>query len=400
MSPRTGQVLAEGKTKKIMQGDRPDEALIISKDDITAGDGTKHDVIVGKARLANRTTCNVFRLLQECGLPVAFIEQLDEISFVAPLCQMLPYEVVVRREAHGSYLKRLPNLAKGHPFTKLETELFLKTNDRRWKEHRLPCDDPLMNLENQTAMIELFLPNEPIDKQSPFLVLSENEVFTQDREWQLLVQMKIIARQTFLALEKAWQMQGRTLVDFKVEFGIDADGRLLLADVIDNDSWRVVESGHYLDKQVYRDGGDLNEVTAKYRQVADITDRFDCPEQCIISWSPNSKGQFSDIDQALDQILPGWREVGSLTILNATITNVVNDLEGLVHGCPNSVVIYNKPEGNQPLPHNRVVVPTIAVENLGSTKQAVSLAVRMLGLSNPHLYRLIQEQLELGMPGN
>ena len=78
----------------------------------------------------------------------------------------------------------------------------------------------------------------------------------------------------FLVLEKAWQLEGGTLVDFKVEFGFDTKGRLLLADVIDNDSWRVIENGSYIDKQVYRDGGALDDVAAKYRRVAEITGRF------------------------------------------------------------------------------------------------------------------------------
>jgi putative ABC transport system substrate-binding protein len=59
--------------------------------------------------------------------------------------------------------------------------------------------------------------------------------------------------------------KGGTLVDFKVEFGFDSNGHLLLANVIDNDSWRVIESGSYIDKQVYRDGGSLDDVAAKYR---------------------------------------------------------------------------------------------------------------------------------------
>jgi phosphoribosylaminoimidazole-succinocarboxamide synthase len=86
--------------------------------------------------------------------------------------------------------------------------------------------------------------------------------------------MRRIARHAFLVLEKAWQLEGRALVDFKVEFGFDTKERLLLADVIDNDSWRVIESGSYIDKQVYRDGGALDDVAAKYRLVAEITSRF------------------------------------------------------------------------------------------------------------------------------
>ena len=80
-----GKLLNEGKTKKIHQiAGSSDLVALVAKDDITAGDGAKHDIIPDKGRLANRTTCNVFRLLKTCGLPVAFEEQDSETSFIAP----------------------------------------------------------------------------------------------------------------------------------------------------------------------------------------------------------------------------------------------------------------------------------------------------------------------------
>ena len=122
-------------------------------------------------------------------------------------------------------------------------------------------------------------------------MLPASEVFAHDEEWKLFPEMRRIARHAFLVLEKAWQLEGGTLVDFKVEFGFDSKGRLLLADVIDNDSWRVIENGSYIDKQVYRDGGALDDVAAKYRLVADITGRFRLPRQRIILWRGSEIGQ-------------------------------------------------------------------------------------------------------------
>ncbi len=73
---QVGEIVTEGKTKVVFGViDRPDLAMLVSKDDITAGDGAKHDVLDGKGNFANQTTCNVFRLLSACGLPVAFIGQ-------------------------------------------------------------------------------------------------------------------------------------------------------------------------------------------------------------------------------------------------------------------------------------------------------------------------------------
>src|SRR5450756_3192749 len=121
-----GALVAEGKTKKIhLVKGSSDRVTVVAKDDITAGDGAKHDIIPDKGRLATATTCNVFRLLKACGLPVAFVEQDSAISFTAPKCQMLPYEVVVRREAHGSYLKRNPHLSKGQLFPQALVEFYL-----------------------------------------------------------------------------------------------------------------------------------------------------------------------------------------------------------------------------------------------------------------------------------
>ena len=146
-----GALVAEGKTKTDSSGRRPARPgrAYVAKDDITAGDGAKHDIIPDKGRLATTTTCNVFRLLKACGLPVAFEEQDSATSFIAPGCHMLPYEVVVRREAHGSYLKRNPHFAKGQLFPQLIVEFFLKTKDRNWKGKPLVCDDPLMQIRGR-----------------------------------------------------------------------------------------------------------------------------------------------------------------------------------------------------------------------------------------------------------
>lgn len=171
-----GPLLCEGKTKMVYVEDS-EPVIVVSKDDLTAGDGAKHDVIEGKARLANQTTCNVFRLLQKCWVPSAFIEQVGSERFRAKRCKMVPYEVVVRREAHGSYLKRNPHLSKGHVFPQLLTEFFLKTSGKRWEDHVLPKDDPFARIASIAGVaehgdkMELYLPDYPIRMQKPFLVL-------------------------------------------------------------------------------------------------------------------------------------------------------------------------------------------------------------------------------------
>src|SRR4029078_4491651 len=153
-----GALVTEGKTKKIFRINGSDLVSVVAKNDTTAGDGAKHDIIPDKGKLANQTTCNVFRLLKACGLPIAFEEQDRAHSFVDPPCTMLPYEVVVRREAHGSALKRSPHYSKGQLFPKLLVEFYLKTKDKNWKNKPLVADDPLMQYEDGGAQIRLVKP--------------------------------------------------------------------------------------------------------------------------------------------------------------------------------------------------------------------------------------------------
>ena len=416
-----GALVAEGKTKRIHQvTGRPGLVTVVSKDDITAGDGAKHDVIPDKGRLANQTTCNVFRLLKACGLPVAFEEQDSDVSFVAPGCLMLPYEVVVRREAHGSYLKRNPHIAKGQLFPHLIVELYLKTKSRDWKGKPLACDDPLMLYDKDAGEIRLFHPGKPLPGQEPFLILPEKEVFTRDDEWKLFPEMRRIACHAFLVLEKAWQLEGGTLVDLKVELGFDSEGRLLLADVIDNDSWRVIENGSYIDKQVYRDGGALDEVASKYRLVCETTNRFRLPNQRIILW----RGSESDKTDAFSQALGSLGDIADLmTVVTCSVhkepASAASILQRMAQEVPDSVVIayIGRSNGAGPTLSAMSTIPVITVpasvnefpEDVWSSLRAPSkvpvmtvldpanavlAALQILSARNPHLYALLRQDVE------
>ncbi len=423
-NPVGGELIAEGKTKIIRALDN-DKVLILSKDDITAGDGAKHDLIAGKAAFATRTTCNVFRLLKACGIPVAFDEQVDETSFIAPGCQMLPYEVVVRREAHGSYLKRMPGLPKGHLFPQLLVEFFLKTNGRKWKQHDLLCDDPLMEYSASAKTISLFEPSKPVFAQQPFLVLPESEVFGFAEEAGLFAGISRIARRVFLILEKSWQLEGRTLVDFKVEFGLTKTRELLLADVIDNDSWRVLENGTYIDKQAYRDGGQLDDVAEKYARVAGITDRFRLPAQQIILWRGSDQDDLAPIEKSLERFC-GGSPAGECLKLTAVTCSIhkepvrgINELHRLVQLVPDSVAIafIGRSNGAGPTLAASTTIPVITVpasfkdfpEDVWSSlrtpsnvpvttvlepSNAALAALEILALRNPQLYMFLREPLE------
>ena len=413
-----GALVAEGKTKKIhLVKGSSDRVTVVAKDDITAGDGAKHDIIPDKGRLATATTCNVFRLLQACGLPVAFTEQDSAISFVSPKCDMLPYEVVVRREAHGSYLKRNPHLSKGQLFPQALVEFYLKTKDKNWKGKPLIADDPFMQFAEDAKQIRLFNPAKPLQGQEPFLVLAGSEVFGRDDEGQIFPEMRRIARQAFLVLEKAWQLEGGTLVDLKVEFGFDTKGGLLLADVIDNDSWRVLEGGSYIDKQVYRDGGALDDVVAKYRHVAEITSHFRVPRQRIVLWRGSEKDKTDAFSEALGEL------ADMMTVVTCSVHKEPVNAAGIFHRMmqeiPDSVVIayIGRSNGAGPTLSAMSSVPVITVpasikefpDDLWSSLRAPSAvpvmtvldpanavlaALQILSGRNPRLYAKVRGEIE------
>jgi phosphoribosylaminoimidazole-succinocarboxamide synthase len=243
-----GALLAEGKTKQIFaHATNPDWAVVVSKDDITAGDGARRHTIPGKGALSGATTANIFTLLQRHQIPTHFVERLSDTEMVVQRCQMIPIEVVTRRHATGSYLRRHPEFAEGHRFEPLVVEFFFKDDANH---------DPLMSTD------ELITAN-ITDKAT-------------------LEEITLIAKTVFEILEHTWQNQQVTLVDMKIEFGRTTTGQLVVADVIDNDAWRLWPQGNkdqMLDKQVYRnmrevtDEG-LAQIKALYATVKHYTDTW------------------------------------------------------------------------------------------------------------------------------
>uniref|UniRef100_A0A8C2Q4Y6 PurE domain-containing protein n=1 Tax=Cyprinus carpio TaxID=7962 RepID=A0A8C2Q4Y6_CYPCA len=237
---KLGQKLNEGKTKQIFElVVEPGYVLVQSKDQITAGNAVRKDQMEGKAAIANKTTSCVFKLLQDAGFKTAFVRQHSETAFVASRCEMIPIEWVCRRIATGSFLKRNPGVKEGYRFTPLKMEMFFKddaNNDPQWSEEQLLA-----------AGFEL-----------AGLTIGRCEVDIMSKSTVAI----------FEVLEKAWATQDCTLVDMKIEFGVNVTTKeIVLADVIDNDSWRLWPAGdrsQQKDKQVYRD---LKEVTPEAMQM-------------------------------------------------------------------------------------------------------------------------------------
>jgi len=243
-----GEQLAEGKTKVIYAyPGKPDLVYMLHKDGITAGDGARRSELPGKGALACRTTSNVFYLLEIEGVRTHYIGMVGTNINIVSRCAMVPLEVVMRRIATGSYLKRNPGITEGTRFEPVLVETFLKDDARH---------DPMVSDEDILAM-----------------GLADAEEIA----W-----IKETGRRVFTILEKAWAKLDVTLVDCKIEFGRDTHGRLMVADVIDNDSWRIWPGGdksRMLDKQIYRNMPEVTDerlqaLLDKYQQVAELTDRF------------------------------------------------------------------------------------------------------------------------------
>uniref|UniRef100_A0A3P8RKY7 PurE domain-containing protein n=1 Tax=Astatotilapia calliptera TaxID=8154 RepID=A0A3P8RKY7_ASTCA len=237
---KIGQKLNEGKTKQIFElVDQPGLVLVQSKDQITAGNAVSKDQMEGKAAVANKTTSCVFQLLQESGIKTAFVKQHSDTAFIAARCEMIPVEWVCRRVATGSFLKRNPGVKEGYRFSPLKMEMFFKddaNNDPQWSEEQL--------LEAKLCLAGL--------------TIGQCEVDIMSRSTLAIFEM----------VEKAWATQNCSLVDMKIEFGVSVKSReIVLADVIDNDSWRLWPAGdrsQQTDKQVYRE---LKEVTPEAMQM-------------------------------------------------------------------------------------------------------------------------------------
>ncbi len=414
----TGAPIAGGKTKIIYADPlNPHLVTIQSKDDLTAGDGAKHDVMAGKAVMANQTTCNNFRFLSKCGVESAFLQQLGDTAFQAVKCDMIPLEVVTRREAHGSFLKREPQLHKGHLFPRLRVEFYLKTAGGMWRAQPLQKDDPYMLL-SEDGLAHLYRPDQPFVGAQSFLTISDAPL---DADPAKYAELDGVARHVFLALEKAWQLQGRRLVDMKIEFGIGPSGKIMLADVIDNDSWRVLEEGQYIDKQVYRDGGALEAVSSRHKKVMQLTGQFQCPPQQIIIWRGSESDNVDLYPETFYSIVNDWscRLEFVACSMHKNPERGLEQLRNMLQERPDSVVIAHIGRSNGAGPtiaaHTNVPVITVPasyrefpndvwsslrtpsdvpVMTVLEPKNATFAAIRILGQRNPALYAPIRLRTE------
>lgn len=442
MQYKKGELLAEGKTKKIYEVVDSDKQLVIveNKEDITAfDDPSKTRTFKTKSVFATTTTCRVFELLKKAGIPIAYQEQISPTEFMALNCKMIKLEVVARRCAVGSYLKRHPELAKPegqppHRFHRLVAELFLKTtggkfvgqNDQTIVEGLDPQkgeEDPLIINPLNPEKWRLFHSKKPTWDPETDLHRAINSdsvvpVAPVSGTYPRIARMDNILRKVFLLLEGAWNTLGLHFIDLKIEFGIDSTGNLVVADVIDNDSWRLRdENWQELSKEAFRQGEELSEVEKKYGIVANLIERARIPRQVLVLWKGSEKDESPKIDAQLRELI----DVREVILSGHKATRLcLQALEELICDYPDGGIIIAKvgrSNGLGPILAAHTTWPVIAIPatikefppDIWSSirmpsavpltvswpdENAVEAALKILAQKNPLIYVKLQEQIE------
>lgn len=225
------ELMYEGKAKKVYTTEDPNVVIVDYKDDATAFNGEKKGTIVGKGAINNRMTNHVFKLLEKSGVPTHLVKEISDRETVVKKVQIIPLEVIVRNVAAGSFSKKF-RIEEGRDLLCPTLEFSYKNDD---------LGDPFIN--GFYALALGLATQEEIDKIAEY-AFKVNEVL----------------KEYFLGA-------GLKLIDFKVEFGKDADGNIILADEISPDTCRLwdVETNEKLDKDRFR--RDMGNIEEAYNEV-------------------------------------------------------------------------------------------------------------------------------------
>lgn len=211
--------LAAGKTKTVTAASEPNQVLLTFRDDVTAGDGTKHEVLLGKGKVNAAITARLYKILDENGVPTHFIKQIDDTCLLVTKLDMIPVEVVCRIRAAGHFIGIGKHFKSGDKLPFPIVEFYLKDDAHH---------DPLVT-----------------DQHLKLLKLANDSEIEQMKEMTL---------KAASLLEKYFDRLDAILVDFKLEFGRDQTAKLLIGDELSPDSWRLwdKQTGEILDKDRFR----------------------------------------------------------------------------------------------------------------------------------------------------
>lgn len=225
------ELMYEGKAKRVYKTDSAGVLWIEYKDSATAFNGEKKSEIAGKGQLNNEITSLIFARLKEFGIESHFIEKISGYEQLVQQVSIIPLEVVTRNIVAGSLANRL-GLEEGTRLKQPIVEFYYKNDE---------LGDPLIT-EDHIEVLE-------IASLQELALLKQQALKIND-----------ILSKIFLEL-------GVHLVDFKLEFGKDTRGAILLADEISPDTCRLWDkkTNQKLDKDVFR--RDLGDITIVYQEI-------------------------------------------------------------------------------------------------------------------------------------
>ena len=238
------ELINGGKVKSVYTTDNEDEVIIEFRDDITAGDGARKEVMNKKGAYNAIISAKIFKVLEEKGIATQFIDLPEPNVMLAKRLEMIPIEVIVRNIATGSLVRKYP-IADG---TRLEPPIVQM--DFKDDEYH----DPMLN----DSLIKAL------------------GIATQD-EIDTLTEKALKINEV---LSQFFMDAGIILVDFKVEFGKDKDGNILLGDEISPDGCRLWDSETFemLDKELFRKGKDdevMDAYVEVYNRIIPDEEKFD-----------------------------------------------------------------------------------------------------------------------------
>ena len=223
--------LYEGKAKKVFATDDPALVIVSYKDDATALDGLKKGTIAGNGVVNNKMSDFLFSLLEKHGVPTHFVKELNDREALVKKVSIVPLEVIIRNVSAGSFAKRY-GVEEGIVFKSPTIEFSYKNDD---------LHDPLLNEYHALA-----------------LNLATREEIDEIKA--MAFKVNDILKEYFLSLNVK-------LIDFKLEFGRLADGKIVLADEISPDTCRFwdAQTNEKLDKDRFR--RDMGGVEDAYKEM-------------------------------------------------------------------------------------------------------------------------------------
>jgi len=225
--------ITKGKAKSLYTTSSDDKLIMHFSDDTSAFDGKKKEALLGKGAVNNQFNAFIMEHLQDNGIETHHIEVINKNDSLVKKLTMFPIECVVRNRASGSICRRL-GTEDGLILKSPLFEFFLKDDD---------LGDPLINDEHIIS----------------FGWATKNQI---DEMKKLTYKVNSVLKELFIN-------SGLILVDFKVEFGVNSNGTILLADEFTPDGCRLWDSETHkkMDKDRFRQG--LGDVVESYHQVAD-----------------------------------------------------------------------------------------------------------------------------------